>query len=93
MGLPVEATVITEIETALQNLFSIDLAQPQGLLERVAATDSLVSLGKVMPYALPYYLYWRGGDYLPLAEQLVLQGLKVGLSKPVCLRRAAGKNP
>jgi SAM-dependent methyltransferase len=77
MGLPVEATVITEIETALQTLFDIDLAQPQGLLERVAATDSLVSLGKVMPYALPYYLYWRGGDYLPVAELLVLQGLKV----------------
>jgi SAM-dependent methyltransferase len=77
MGLPVEATVIADIDTALQTLFGIDLAQPQGLLERVAATDSLVSLGKVMPYALPYYLYWRGGNYLPVAELLVLQGLKV----------------
>ena len=30
-----------------------------------------------MPYALPYYLYWRGGDYLPVAKLLVLQGLQV----------------
>ena len=77
MGMPVEATVIAEIEAALQTLFGIDLAQPQDLLERVAATDSLVSLGKVMPYSLPYYLYWRGGDSLPIAERLALQGLTV----------------
>ncbi|EIJ35105.1 class I SAM-dependent methyltransferase [Thiothrix nivea] len=85
--IPVEENVVLAIKSRLRHLFGIDLQQPQALLEQVLAADSLVGMGKAMPYALPFYLYWqarqlpdsdpRVWQYLQLAEICALQGLKV----------------
>ncbi|QLQ33884.1 MAG: class I SAM-dependent methyltransferase [Candidatus Thiothrix singaporensis] len=85
-GIAVEDAAVQAIENGLQQLFGIDLSQPQALCDRVLAADSLVGVGKAMPYNLPFYLYWRARQlpepdprvwrYLQLAEICVLQGLR-----------------
>ncbi|MEN9503736.1 MAG: hypothetical protein RI964_3021 [Pseudomonadota bacterium] len=87
MGIRIADNVIQTIEQGLHQGFGIQFAQPQTWLARVLAADSLVGIGKAMPYALPFYLYWRAKQlpstdamawqHLQLAELCALQGLKV----------------
>jgi len=85
---PVSHEQSAQIEALLTSQFAIDLAQPQALVAAVLQADSLVELGKHMPYGLPFFLYWQymnatsaeAAPYphgLALARLLVLQGLNV----------------
>lgn len=85
---PVSPEQSAQIEALLASQFAIDLAQPQALVQAVLQADSLVELGKYMPYGLPFFLYWQymnatsaeAAPYphgLALARLLVLQGLNV----------------
>lgn len=75
------------IESGLNELFGIDLREPSSLVEAVLGASGLVALGKVMPYALPFFLEQlaRNQSSDPvleteakaLAALLMAQGLKI----------------
>lgn len=75
------------IDQLIQQVFELDLSQPQAFIERLLATHDLISFGKVMPYSLPFYLVARVQSQvslhaadrllLELAKLITLKGLKV----------------
>ncbi len=76
--------VMVLIRSGLMEQFGIDIDEPDAWLGNVLEANHLVTYGKFMPYALPFYLYWLARDlqatgdskhYLELAQLLVAKGL------------------
>lgn len=84
---PIEPALIAEIEQLLKQDFELDLQAPQDFIKRLLQTDHLISVGKIMPYSLPFYLTAQAQSqtdwgfkeqlYLELARLICLQGLKI----------------
>lgn len=83
----IEPAIITEIEQLLKQYFELDLQAPEAFIQRLLASDHLISFGRLMPYSLPFYLTAQAQSqtdwgfkeqvYLELARLICLQGLKI----------------
>ncbi|MDY0073073.1 MAG: methyltransferase domain-containing protein [Thauera sp.] len=75
------------IDSDLDRLFGIDLRNPESLIDAVLNAGGLVDFGKVMPYALPFFLEQRARnessnpvleeEIKALAALLMARGLQI----------------
>ena len=99
LGLIPELNLQQAIERGLLDLFGLNLLDANTWLNTLLQTKSLVEIGKVMPYNLPYFCYWRAkqeqgktaASYWQLSQLMILQALKIDFRNMFVLHSLLGQ--